>query len=61
MFTEIRKAYGAGWRAGLSGAVCAVNPFNFCMHPILHVRWVNGWHSGLTHILSQWLKLEGKV
>lgn len=51
-----RKAYGAGWRAGMAEAPYFINPFNQRRQLLLHILWANGWHDGTIKSLNKWLK-----
>jgi len=58
MIQAIRKAYGAGWRAGMAGQVYLTNPFS---NIFLRVIWDAGWQTGTKRSLTLWLKKRSGV
>lgn len=43
MIAALRRAYGAGYRAGLAGQLPTVNPFKLWLKALI---WENGWYQG---------------
>lgn len=55
MFRGLKKAYSAGWRAGMAGAHFADHPFTLRRH-FLHAHlWGNGWETGIKRQIQRWL------
>lgn len=54
---EIRKAKGAGYRAGRAGSEFSVNPYRNQRRPLLSSFWGDGWEKGMKERLStpQWI------
>ena len=55
IISTLRAAYGAGYRAGMSGGHYLLNPFNPRRQLIRCILWDNGWHTGMMKQLNAWL------
>lgn len=75
MIRAIRRAYGAGWRAGMSERrmvrpggtrgikvlVEAENPYKHWSQFLLNHAWFCGWHAGSMKRTNDWLASRGRV
>lgn len=53
MFSSLRRAKGAGYRAGRAGASFTVNPFSNQGRPLLSSFWGEGWEKGIKERIAE--------